>query len=153
VRPRGRAAANACHVTVRRAFGGGYVYGNVCGLGGGQDERLMIYMPEVTALVFFLSASHTPDQGNPRPQMRVPFWILGARSLTLGLDGQGRFDTALRPDETVPLAADVAHVDIDGQACRVSTTRPFLALMSLSQVCHARRAPPPPISGQHCPHP
>ena len=35
----------------------------------------------MTVLVFFLSASQTLDQGNPRPQLRVPFWILGARML------------------------------------------------------------------------
>lgn len=59
-------------VDISAAFGGGYIFGNVCGLGGGQDERLMVYMPEVTVLVFFLSASqvralpHIPPQARSR---------------------------------------------------------------------------------------
>lgn len=125
-------------VDISAAFGGGYIYGNVCGLGGGQDERLMVYMPEVTLLVFFLSHSQTLDQGNARPQLRVPFWILGARSLMLGLDGQGRYDMRLEADEDVPFESDLATVDVDaGDGSRLSvqlsSSRPFLAFMSLTQ--------------------
>ena len=71
-------------VDISARFVGGYIYGNVCGLGGGQDERLMVYMPEVAALAFFLSEAPSRDEIGERPQLRVPAWILGARMLFRG---------------------------------------------------------------------
>ena len=121
-------------------FGGGYVFGNVCGLGGGEDERLMVYMPEVAALVFWLSASQLVDQGDPRPQLRVPFWVLGARSLLQGLDGEGRYDRRVATDPRVPFKNDLAIVALPRTAgvgasrmVRLSTSRPFAAFMSPNQ--------------------
>ena len=44
----------------------------------------MVYMPEVSALVFFLSeAPFLPNVGE-HPQLRVPAWILGARMVFTG---------------------------------------------------------------------
>ena len=55
---------------------GGYLFdAKACGLGGGQDERLSVYFPEVTVLAYFLSRS------SPYPQVRQPVWFLGTRNL------------------------------------------------------------------------
>mmetsp|Transcript_82899 Transcript_82899/g.173572 ORF Transcript_82899/g.173572 Transcript_82899/m.173572 type:complete len:638 (+) Transcript_82899:50-1963(+) len=108
-------------------FLGGYVFGNACGLGGGQDERLMVYMPEVFVLSFFLSeqAEH--------PQLREPSWILGARMLMLGLDGTARFGSRMEIDPFLPMTSDVVPVNVDGRTVSISSTTPFLGFMSENQ--------------------
>jgi hypothetical protein len=108
-------------------FLGGYVFGNACGLGGGQDERLMTYLPEVFVLSFFLS------QDGEHPQLRQPAWILGARMLLIGLDGTARFNTRLELDMAVPFTSDLVEVSIDGKHYQVSSSAPFLAFMSENQ--------------------
>jgi len=112
---------------ISAAFIGGYIYGNACGLGGGQDERLLVYMPEVAALTFFLSEA--PDH----PQLRVPAWVLGARMLFYGLDGTGRFDQQLRHDPDMPLRSDLVEVSLAEKTYAISSSRPFLAFMSETQ--------------------
>jgi len=108
-------------------FFGGYVFGNACGLGGGQDERLMTYMPEVAALAFFLS------QKPGRPQLRQPAWVLGARMLFKGLDGTARWDHRMQPDPEVALVRDLVQVQLGGKAFDISSSRPFVAFMSETQ--------------------
>ena len=119
-----RLGGQAIH-DISAAFVGGHV--GTCALGGGQDERLMVYMPEVAALAFFLSAA--PD----RPQLRAPVWVLGARMLMTGLDGQGRFDDQLRPDRAAALTSDLQTVSVGAARYQVSASRPFLAFMSPAQ--------------------
>lgn len=108
-------------------FLGGYVFGNACGLGGGQDERLMTYFPEVFALAFFLS------QDEERPQLREPSWILGARMLMVGLDGSARYDRLLQLDGSVPLVSDLVDVPVGSKTYAISKSTPFLAFMSENQ--------------------
>merc|ERR1712050_547759 len=74
---------------ISAAWLGGYVFGNADGLGGGQDERLMVYFPEVSALTFFLS------QNEKTAQLRQPVWVLGARRLFTGIDGTCRYERPL----------------------------------------------------------
>mmetsp|Transcript_20456 Transcript_20456/g.36720 ORF Transcript_20456/g.36720 Transcript_20456/m.36720 type:complete len:630 (-) Transcript_20456:42-1931(-) len=112
---------------ISASFIGGYIYGNACGLGGGQDERLLVYMPEVTVLTYFLS------EDAETPQLRVPAWILGARMFFIGLDGTGRFDHKLKPNLDVPLTGDVVAVELAGENVSISSSRPFIAFMSESQ--------------------
>eukprot|EP00929_Paragymnodinium_shiwhaense_P001205 TRINITY_DN101427_c0_g1_i1.p1 TRINITY_DN101427_c0_g1~~TRINITY_DN101427_c0_g1_i1.p1 ORF type:complete len:750 (+),score=136.75 TRINITY_DN101427_c0_g1_i1:64-2313(+) len=108
-------------------FVGGYIFGSMCGLGGGQDERLLVYMPEVLVLSFFLS------EAQQRPQIRVPVWVLGARMIYKGLDGTGRYNRQMIPDVDVPLAKDVVAVQLNGKRYGISSSRPFLAFMSENQ--------------------
>merc|ERR1712194_37577 len=76
---------------ISAAWFGGYLFdAHVCGLGGGQDERLSVYFPEVTVLAYFLSASH------PYPQLRQPVWVLGARNFFTGLDGTAHSGLVVR---------------------------------------------------------
>lgn len=106
---------------------GGYLFdAHACGLGGGQDERLTVYFPEVTVLAYFLSAS------SPFPQIRQPVWILGARNFFRGLDGTARFDSPMVLAD-VPLDTDLVPVDLAGSSYLISSSRPFLAFMSESQ--------------------
>mmetsp|Transcript_119743 Transcript_119743/g.346096 ORF Transcript_119743/g.346096 Transcript_119743/m.346096 type:complete len:597 (-) Transcript_119743:322-2112(-) len=112
---------------ISAAFLGGYVFGNACGLGGGQDERLMTYMPEVAALTFFLS------QHWQFPQLRQPAWILGARMLFSGLDGTGRFNDPPVPRADSPITSDVQNVELGGATYGVSSSRPFVAFQSENQ--------------------
>mmetsp|Transcript_101304 Transcript_101304/g.315740 ORF Transcript_101304/g.315740 Transcript_101304/m.315740 type:complete len:705 (-) Transcript_101304:85-2199(-) len=112
---------------ISAAFFGGYVFGNACGLGGGQDERLMTYMPEVAALAFFLS------EKPGRPQLRQPAWVLGARMLFKGLDGTARWDQRMEFDSRVPLVRDLVPVELGGKVYKLGTSRPFLAFMSENQ--------------------
>mmetsp|Transcript_17910 Transcript_17910/g.46334 ORF Transcript_17910/g.46334 Transcript_17910/m.46334 type:complete len:180 (+) Transcript_17910:851-1390(+) len=121
-RPAGQAIQD-----ISAKFLGGYVFGNSCGLGGGQDERLMTYFPEVFVLTFFLS------QHAEHPQLREPSWILGARMLMIGLDGSARFDRRLELDTTVPLTSDLEDVSVDGKVYSISKSTPFLAFMSENQ--------------------
>merc|ERR1712194_370376 len=112
---------------ISAAWFGGYLFdAHVCGLGGGQDERLSVYFPEVTVLAYFLSASH------PYPQLRQPVWVLGARNFFTGLDGTARFDRPLKLAQ-VPMVEDLVDVEVAGQTFRMSSSRPFLAFMSESQ--------------------
>lgn len=112
---------------ISASFLGGYVFGNACGLGGGQDERLMVYFPEVTALTFFLSADAE------FPQLRQPAWILGARKLFTTLDGSARWNEPLVVDENVPLQSDLESIEVGGKMRKISTSRPFIAFMSENQ--------------------
>jgi len=114
-------------------FLGGYIYGNACGLGGGQDERLMVYLPEVSALTFFLSeAPGTANTQNP-PQLRQPSWILGARKMFYGLDGTARFNHYEGFDENVPLTSDLVTFKLGGKTFQISGSRPFVGFMSENQ--------------------
>lgn len=114
-------------VDITAAWLGGYVFGNNDGLGGGQDERLMIYMPEVTALVFFLS------QSDQFPQLRQPAWIIGARNIGMGLDGTCRFDAPLIVRTKVPLRSDLVEVALGTKSVTVSSSKPFLGFQSENQ--------------------
>merc|ERR1712232_1490822 len=75
----------------------GFVSQNPCGLGGGQDERLLAYFPEASALALFLSGA-TLIPMRQYPQLNQPAWILGARLLLRGLDGTCRFNLRLELD-------------------------------------------------------
>jgi len=112
---------------ISAAFLGGYVFGNACGLGGGQDERLMTYMPEVAALAFFLS------QHAEFPQLRQPAWILGARMLFSGLDGTARFNDPPIPLTNAPITSDLKNVELSGSVYSMSSSRPFVAFQSENQ--------------------
>lgn len=107
---------------------GGYVFGNADGLGGGQDERLMVYFPEVSILAFFLSQNPSSS-----PQLRQPAWILGARFMGQGLDGTARFNRPVRPNVAVPMTSDLETVTIGSRSFSMSNSRPFLAFMSENQ--------------------
>lgn len=113
-------------------FLGGYIYGNTCGLGGGQDERLMVYYPEVSALTFFLSEAG-PDGVYGPPQLRQPAWILGARRVRVGVDGTCLFENAFEVDPNVPLTSDLIEIQLRGARFRMSGSKPFLAFMSENQ--------------------
>lgn len=112
---------------ISESFLGGYVFGNSCGLGGGQDERLMVYMPEVSALVFFLS------QDPAHPQLRQPAWVLGARMLMIGLDGTARFDQKMELDPNLAFTNDLVEVELQDTTYNISSSRPLIAFMSHSQ--------------------
>jgi len=114
---------------ISAAFIGGYIFGGVCDIGGGQDERLLTVMPEVTALTFFLSEASDAK----RPQLRIPVWIVGARMIVTGLDGTSRFATDLKHDPDVPLTGDIVSVEFAGKQMEIASSRPFLAFMSTSQ--------------------
>jgi len=112
---------------ISAAWFGGYLFDSgACGLGGGQDERLSVYFPEVTVLAYFLSSS------KKYPQLRQPGWVLGARNFFTGLDGTARFDSPLRLAD-VPLTSDLMEVDIAGSTYNMSSSRPFVFFMSESQ--------------------
>jgi len=99
---------------------------HACGLGGGQDERLSVYFPEVTVLAYFLSSSLQ------YPQLRQPGWVLGARNFFTDLDGTARFDSSMKLAD-VPLTSDLVDVDVAGSTYRMSSSRPFVFFMSESQ--------------------
>eukprot|EP00933_Yihiella_yeosuensis_P027564 TRINITY_DN21461_c0_g1_i1.p1 TRINITY_DN21461_c0_g1~~TRINITY_DN21461_c0_g1_i1.p1 ORF type:complete len:693 (-),score=119.14 TRINITY_DN21461_c0_g1_i1:72-2150(-) len=112
---------------ISAAWFGGYLFdAGACGLGGGQDERLSVYFPEVTVLAYFLSSSH------PFPQLRQPVWVLGARNFFTGLDGTARFDQPLKL-ANVPLDSDLVDVEVDDKTYQMSSSRPFLIFMSENQ--------------------
>jgi len=112
---------------ISAAWFGGYLFdAHACGLGGGQDERLSVYFPEVTVLAYFLSSSH------PFPQLRQPVWVLGARNFFTGLDGTARFDHPLRLAD-VPFTSDLKSVKIASKSYKISSSRPFLVFMSENQ--------------------
>lgn len=112
---------------ISAAWFGGYLFeAHACDLGGGQDERLSIYFPEITVLAFFLS------EGNPFPQMRQPAWVLGARNFFTGLDGTARFDSPLRMAD-VPLYDDLVEVVVAGSMYNISSSRPVVIFMSENQ--------------------
>lgn len=113
---------------ISAAWLGGYVFGNADGLGGGQDERLMVYFPEVSVLTFFLS-----ENPSDSPQLRQPAWILGARLLGRGIDGTCRFDKPVLPNIAVPMNSDLLSVTINGTDFAISASRPFIAFMTESQ--------------------
>mmetsp|Transcript_28779 Transcript_28779/g.46202 ORF Transcript_28779/g.46202 Transcript_28779/m.46202 type:complete len:622 (+) Transcript_28779:55-1920(+) len=112
---------------ISAAWFGGYLFDSgACGLGGGQDERLSVYFPEVTVLAYFLSSSH------PFPQLRQPVWVLGARNFFTGLDGTARFDAPLRL-ANAPFTSDLVDVEVAGSSYQMSSSRPFLIFMSENQ--------------------
>mmetsp|Transcript_120798 Transcript_120798/g.313649 ORF Transcript_120798/g.313649 Transcript_120798/m.313649 type:complete len:675 (+) Transcript_120798:49-2073(+) len=117
---------------ISASFLGGYIYGNVCDLGGGQDERLMVYYPEVSALTFFLSEAG-PDGVYGPPQLRQPAWILGARRLRIGIDGTCRHEHVFELDPNVPMTSDLVDVQVQGTSFKISGSKPFLAFMSENQ--------------------
>jgi len=121
-RPKGQAIQD-----ISAKFLGGYVFGNACGLGGGQDERLMTYFPEVFALTFFLS------QDPHQPQLREPSWILGARMLHIGLDGTTRHDHRMELDNGAPFTSDLVQIELGKEKYLIASKTPFLGFMSENQ--------------------
>jgi len=107
---------------------GGNAYGTTCNMGGGQDSRLALFMPEVSALVFFLSKS-----GERPPQLGQPIWILGARMLFAGLDGTSRFSAQFHLDSKARLNSDLVNVSIGSSEFQMSTSKPFVAFKSFMQ--------------------
>ena len=106
---------------------GGYLFdAKACGLGGGQDERLSVYFPEVTILAYFLS------QSDKYPQLRQPAWFLGARNFFKNLDGTARFDSPMVLAE-VPLKSDLVDVSVADHLFEISSSRPVVVFMSESQ--------------------
>lgn len=97
-------------------FGGYLFYAKDCGLGGGQDERLSVYFPEVTVLAYFLSESR------PFPQVRQPVWILGARNFFSTLDGTARFDSSMEMAD-IPLDQDLVEIPLAGETYQISSSR------------------------------
>ena len=53
--------------------------------------------------------------------------------LFTGLDGTGRHDSAMTPDEAVPFAAQLVAIDLKDGRFQIDTSRPFVAFMSESQ--------------------
>mmetsp|Transcript_39515 Transcript_39515/g.113701 ORF Transcript_39515/g.113701 Transcript_39515/m.113701 type:complete len:654 (+) Transcript_39515:59-2020(+) len=115
-------------VDITAGWLGGYINTNAAGIGGGQDERLMTYMPEVLTLAFFLSQA--PGQW---PQVRAPAWVLGARKLSTGLDGTCRFDRPVELDERLPLTSDAVAVELGGRSYAMTASTPFLGFYSKAQ--------------------
>merc|ERR1719203_2614612 len=104
---------------------------------------MLLFQPEMMVLSFFLSessdevADHGPADRHPGwfAQLRVPVWVLGARILFRGLDGE--LTTAAR---MTPVKYDAGHdarylrsVELGGAAARVDASKPVLAFMSESQ--------------------
>mmetsp|Transcript_41938 Transcript_41938/g.97676 ORF Transcript_41938/g.97676 Transcript_41938/m.97676 type:complete len:597 (-) Transcript_41938:19-1809(-) len=106
---------------------GGYLFAaKACGLGGGQDERLSVYFPEVTVLAFFLSES------SQYPQVRQPVWFLGTRNFFKNLDGTARFDSPLVLAD-VPLDDKLVDVSLFGHDYKIDSSRPVVVFMSETQ--------------------
>jgi len=113
---------------------GGYIWSYGCGLGGGQDERLMTYMPEIFVFAFFLSeAPGTNPQERHTPQLRQPAWILGARVVMAGLDGTAAHNDPPKLDPKVSMSSGLVDVSIGGKSAKISDARPFVAFMSENQ--------------------
>eukprot|EP00966_Prymnesium_polylepis_P152953 3533535-Prymnesium_polylepis.1 len=85
------------------------------------------------ALVFFLSQSQPSPGKGEHPQLCVPLFVLGARSVFTGLDGTARFSLAAVPDPQLPLHSDLVRVELDGELHDVSDSQPFLAFQSHNQ--------------------
>lgn len=111
------------------AFVGGAAYGNSCEMGGGQDTRLMTYMPEALALSFFLSQAG-PDGKMGPPQLRQPAWILGARILFSELDGTSRFATQLQLKRDVAFSSDLVEIPMGFGNFLISNSKPLVAFKS-----------------------
>jgi len=88
------------------------------------------YIPEVSALSFFLSQDSKQPQA---PQLRQPVWILGARRVFTGIDGTCRYNNPPMLDPAVPMTSDLLTVELNGRRYRMSSSRPFLAFMSENQ--------------------
>jgi len=107
---------------------GGYLFdAKACGLGGGQDERLSVYFPEVTVLAYFLSRSM------PYPQVRQPVWFLGARNFFKNLDGTARFDSPLVLSDIPVDDRDLETITLEGACYQIDKSRPVVVFMSESQ--------------------
>jgi len=107
---------------------GGYLFdAKACGLGGGQDERLSVYFPEVTVLAYFLSRSM------PYPQVRQPVWFLGARNFFKNLDGTARFDSPLVLSDIPVDDRDLETITLEGASYQIDKSRPVVVFMSESQ--------------------
>jgi len=111
---------------------GGNAYGTACNMDGGQDQRLVLFMPEVSALAFFLSKSADTAGGDASrpPQLGQPIWILGARMLFAGLDGTSRFSAQFHLDSKAKLKSDLVDVWIASSTFQMSTSKPFVAFKS-----------------------
>ncbi|CAE6972498.1 unnamed protein product [Symbiodinium natans] len=107
---------------------GGYLFdAKACGLGGGQDERLSVYFPEVTVLAYFLSRS------SPYPQVRQPVWFLGTRNFFKNLDGTARFDSPLVLSDIPVDDRDLESITLAGNSYQIDRSRPVVVFMSESQ--------------------
>eukprot|EP00929_Paragymnodinium_shiwhaense_P021118 TRINITY_DN13856_c0_g1_i1.p1 TRINITY_DN13856_c0_g1~~TRINITY_DN13856_c0_g1_i1.p1 ORF type:complete len:732 (-),score=126.08 TRINITY_DN13856_c0_g1_i1:310-2505(-) len=128
-------------VDITAAWIGGYILaGGGCGeFGGGQDERLMTFMPEVMVLSFFVSqkASFVSEVG---VSLAVPAYIIGARRLFSGFDGTSRDAgpefNAGRPkiNKPMPMRSDLLEIAVNGQTQHISRTSPFLGFQSINQM-------------------
>jgi len=101
---------------------GGKMFGGSCGSGGPEDQHLLMFMPEVAVLSFFLS------QSEEQPQLAAPTWILGARMVNQGLDGTGRWAGNMRPEPGLRMASDLVQVELDGVSMMMSQAKPFVAV-------------------------
>ena len=105
---------------------GGYLFdAKACGLGGGQDERLSVYFPEVTVLAYFLSRSM------PYPQVRQPVWFLGARNFFKNLDGTARFDSPLVLSDIPVDDRDLETITLEGASYQIDKSRCLLLGISI----------------------
>lgn len=135
---------NALHgqviLDISAAWIGGYILarGGCGGFDGGQDERLMTFMPEIMVLAFFLSQKASPiDPAGV--SLLVPAYILGARKIFAGFDGTSRDAgpdfNAGRPtvNAAVPLHSDLLTIKINGDVRQISGASPFLGFQSINQ--------------------
>mmetsp|Transcript_10903 Transcript_10903/g.19434 ORF Transcript_10903/g.19434 Transcript_10903/m.19434 type:complete len:609 (+) Transcript_10903:33-1859(+) len=127
-------------VDITAAWIGGYVLaqGGCGGFDGGQDERLMTFMPEVMTLSFFLSARPSP-QSSAGVSLLVPAYVLGARKIFSGFDGTSRDAgpdfNAGKPKvySAVPLKSDLLTITVNGHERLISQASPFLGFQSINQ--------------------
>ncbi|CAK9115180.1 Hypothetical protein SCF082_LOCUS53320 [Durusdinium trenchii] len=106
---------------------GGQIYGSSCG-GGGLDENIMLFMPEVAVLSLLLSESKT------QPQLQAPAWVLGARMIMTGLDGTGHWMAGMVPDAKLRLTSDLTTIHLNGAPLLMSKSKPFVAVPPAFQV-------------------
>jgi len=127
-------------VDITAAWIGGYILAaGGCGeFGGGQDERLMTFMPEVMVLSFFLSETASPV-AKEGVALLVPAYIIGARKVFAGLDGTSRdagphFNEGKPTVNTaMPMASDLVSIRVNNVNRQISGTSPFLGFQSINQ--------------------
>eukprot|EP00928_Gymnodinium_smaydae_P037306 TRINITY_DN25920_c0_g1_i1.p1 TRINITY_DN25920_c0_g1~~TRINITY_DN25920_c0_g1_i1.p1 ORF type:complete len:659 (-),score=58.82 TRINITY_DN25920_c0_g1_i1:16-1992(-) len=119
---------------------GGYVLsaGGCGGVGAGQDERLMVAMPEVMLLSFFLSEKPSP-RDPAGVSLLVPAYIFGARKVFSGFDGTSKdFGPAFNVGKPsinarLPMNSDLVGVQLGGNNVLLSMASPFLGFQSMNQ--------------------
>eukprot|EP00930_Biecheleria_cincta_P043040 TRINITY_DN29598_c0_g1_i1.p1 TRINITY_DN29598_c0_g1~~TRINITY_DN29598_c0_g1_i1.p1 ORF type:complete len:661 (+),score=104.59 TRINITY_DN29598_c0_g1_i1:178-2160(+) len=127
-------------VDITAAWIGGYILAaGGCGdFNGGQDERLMTFMPEVMVLSFFMSQTASPVD-SAGVSLLIPAYIIGARKVFAGLDGTSRDAgpdfNAGRPhiNAAMPMTSDLVSVQVNGVTRNISGMSPFLGFQSINQ--------------------